>query len=125
MEKSRKDREELLNNFSAHVLQKFDAWKATRRGEHQGYRIEGLHVVAGDLEEPVYIRDLLDVGSCEFSSCAMSGEKRLEIISELGLESLTATLAECFLMKGYDPDRAEFNTMLAILSLLRISSPSI
>ncbi|EGV15934.1 hypothetical protein ThimaDRAFT_4767 [Thiocapsa marina 5811] len=125
MEKSRKDREELLNNFYAHVLQKFDAWKATRRGEDQGYRIEGLHVVAGDLEEPVYIRDLLDVGSCEFSSCAMSGEKRLEIISELDLESLTATLEECFLMKGYDPDRAEFNTMLAILSLLGKSSQSI
>jgi hypothetical protein len=125
MEKSRKDREELLNNFYAHVLQKFDACQATRRGEHQGYRIEGLHVVAGELEEPVYIRDLLDVGSCEFSSCEISGEKRLEIISELDLESLTATLAECFLMKGYDPDRAAFKTMLALQSLLRRSSQSI
>lgn len=124
MEKPQKDHEELLNNFYANILRNFEAWKATRRGEHQGYRIEELHVIAGDLEEPIYIRELLDSASSEFSGCAVAGEKRLEIISELGLESLTATLADCFVMKGYHPDRASFYAMLALQSLLRESSRS-
>ena len=123
MEEPRKDREELLNKFHADILKKFEAWKATRRREDQGYRIEGFHVIAGGLEEPIYIRELLDVASSEFSGCAVAGDKRLEIISELGLESLIVTLAECFVMKGYNPDRASFYAMLALQSLLRENSP--
>ncbi len=123
MDRTRNAGEEYFDNLHKGILSKFEAWKMGRRQEDRGYRIEGFHVIAGDLEKPIYIREFLDFCSYEFSYCVVAAEKRLEIIAELGLESLTATLAECYTMKKHDPICASRDAMFALDSLLGKATP--
>ena len=61
------------------------------------YRIDGFHIV--DSSTPprkFYIREILDSGSAEYSSSKLTPQQKLEIISELGLKSLTAVLEACY-----------------------------
>lgn len=72
------------------------------------YKIQGLHIIDTKKEikngEQIYIREILDSGSQEFKSSAISKKDRLDIIGSLGLDALIPALDECFKNgnKGYD-----------------------
>jgi|GEM_PF-56842 integration host factor subunit beta len=61
------------------------------------YRIDGFHVV--DTSTPpkrIPIREILDSECSEFNRSKLTNQQRWEIITELGLDPLTATLAALF-----------------------------
>ena len=81
------------------------------------YRVEGFHIIDSSTpSKKFYIREILDSGSAEYSSSKLTDQQKLEIISKLGLEPLTAVLGACYRScnKGYD---ANDTAQLAFLLL--------
>lgn len=79
------------------------------------YHIEGFYVI--DSKRPqtrIYIRDVIDVGSHEYSSSKLSAQEKLDIISGLGVVVLTEVLDACYRSSGklYD---ASNNVDLAVM----------
>jgi hypothetical protein len=70
------------------------------------YHLQDVHIIDTKSKPPkrIYIREILDLGSAEFTSSKLSAQEKLEIIDELGLDSLTQTLDRCYKNKGGDPD---------------------
>lgn len=72
------------------------------------YEIQGDKIIDTEKEikngEPIYIREVLDSGSQEFKSSAISKKDRLDIVGSLGLNALIPVLDECFKNgnKGYN-----------------------
>ena len=87
------------------------------------YMIQGRHVI--DTEKviksgnPIYIREILDSGSGEYSSSAISNKDRLDIVGNLGLEKLTLVLDECYKSKegcNYNASNDAIRSMCFILN---------
>jgi hypothetical protein len=70
------------------------------------YHIEDVHIVDKESKPPhrIYIREILDFGSAEFTHSKLSAQEKLEIIAELGLDSLTQVLDRCYKNKGGGSD---------------------
>ena len=70
------------------------------------YRIHEVHIIDTESKQPnrIYIREILDFGSAEFTRSQLSAQEKLEIIAELGLDSLTQALDRCYKNKGGGPD---------------------
>ncbi|MBE2295174.1 MAG: DEAD/DEAH box helicase family protein [Phycisphaerales bacterium] len=82
------------------------------------YHIQDVHILDTESKPPkrIYIRELLDFGSAEFTCSKLSVQEKLEIIAELGLCSLTQVLDRCYKNKGggldYNAARdAEFTSL--------------
>jgi len=74
------------------------------------YEIEDWHILdgqSGSKSKKLYIREILDWGSSECQHSSLSILQRYEIISELGLDALTAVLKDCFARnnKPYDAEQ--------------------
>lgn len=64
------------------------------------WRLEGWHAVADDVtRRTVYVRALIDWGSHEFRTCALSYRERLAIIESVGEGQILAAMAEIAQMK--------------------------
>lgn len=64
------------------------------------WRLEGWHAVADDgTGRTVYVRDLIDWGSHEFTTCPLSYRERLAIIESVGEGQILAAMAEIAQMK--------------------------
>lgn len=70
------------------------------------YYLQDVHVIDTESKPPkrIYIREILDFGSAEFTGSKLSAQEKLEIIDELGLDSLTQALDRCYKNKGGGPD---------------------
>lgn len=70
------------------------------------YHLQDVHIIDKESKPPkrIYIREILDFGSAEFTRSQLSAQEKLEIIDELGLDSLTQALDRCYKNKGGDPD---------------------
>lgn len=68
------------------------------------YRIDGFHIIdsEGTPVEKIYIREILDPVSDEFSRSKLTPQQKLKIISELGLEPLTSVLVACYRSSNKD-----------------------
>ena len=73
------------------------------------FSIDHWHVVDSECTPPTkyYIREVLDSASAEHTRSKLTNQQRREIISELGLDTLTAVLDDCFRGAGRDP--VEYN----------------
>ena len=85
------------------------------------YCIEKFHVLDLKCQPQIkyYIREILDVGSHEYTSSKLNSQQRREIIAEFGIEKLTAILDACFNDTGKNPAEynAEESAALAVLLL--------
>jgi hypothetical protein len=65
-----------------------------------------VHIIDTESKPPkrIYIREILDFGSSEFTRSQLSKQEKLEVIAELGLDSLTQALDRCYKNKGGGPD---------------------
>jgi hypothetical protein len=70
------------------------------------YRIQDVYIIdkGGKPPKRIHIREILDLGSAEFTGSKLSAQQKLEIIAELGLDSLTQALDRCYKNKGGGPD---------------------
>ncbi len=70
------------------------------------YRIYDVYIIYTESKPPkrIHIREILDFGSAEFTRSQLSAQQKLEIIAELGLDSLTQVLDRCYKNKGGGPD---------------------
>ncbi len=70
------------------------------------YHIDDVHIIDKESEplKRIHIREIMDLGSHEFSSSQLSAQQKLEIIAALGLDSLTQALDRCYKSKGGGPD---------------------
>jgi len=70
------------------------------------YHIEDVHIIDTESKpsKQIYIREILDFGSSEFTRSQLSKQEKLEVIDELGLDSLTQALDRCYKKKGGGPD---------------------
>jgi hypothetical protein len=82
------------------------------------YTIKDLYVIDNRTGQSIYIRRILDVASAEFESSKVNPEKLLDIIANLGMDSLTEVLRQCYKMKE-KRDNAAFDAALALSVLLR------
>lgn len=66
------------------------------------FSIDGLMIydTNSDPIPRVYIRELLDSECSEYGNSKLNNQQKLHIIHELGLETLTQVLAECYRNKG-------------------------
>jgi len=73
------------------------------------FSIEHWHVVDSESTPPkkYYIREILDSGSHEHTSSKLDSHQRRSMISELGLDTLTAVLDDCF--RGTGKELLEYN----------------
>ncbi|MDH2918559.1 MAG: hypothetical protein PXX73_05130 [Sideroxydans sp.] len=55
----------------------------------------------------MYIRELLDSASSEYQRSKLNRQQKVDIINELGIDTLTEVLAECFLRKGASYNAAQ------------------
>ena len=64
------------------------------------YKVTDFNVIDTQKEvnngREVYIREILDSACAEYQRSILSEQERLDIITQLGLDNLTALLAECF-----------------------------
>ncbi len=69
------------------------------------YHLQDVHIIGAESKPPkrIYIREILDLGSAEFTGSKLSALEKLEIIDELGLDSLTQALDRCYKNKGGGP----------------------
>jgi len=62
------------------------------------YKIDDFNVL--DFEDGIqkkwYIRAILDVTSCEFERSELTNEKRIDIVTALGIEKLQSVLEACY-----------------------------
>lgn len=70
------------------------------------YHLQDVHIIDTESKplKRIYIREILDLGSAEFTRSKLSAQEKLEIIAELGLDSLTQALDQCYKNKGGGPD---------------------
>jgi len=70
------------------------------------YHLQDVHIIDTESKPPkrIHIREILDLGSAEFTGSKLSAQEKLEIIDELGLDSLTQALDRCYKNKGGGPD---------------------
>lgn len=70
------------------------------------YHVQDVHIIDMESKPPkrIHIREILDLGSAEFTGSKLSAQEKLEIIDELGLDSLTQALDRCYKNKGGGPD---------------------
>jgi superfamily II DNA or RNA helicase len=66
------------------------------------YHIEDVHIIDTESKPPkrINIREILDFGSAEFNQSQLSKQEKLEVIADLGLDSLTQALDRCYKNKG-------------------------
>jgi hypothetical protein len=92
------------------------------------YKIEDCHIIDTQKEinagKPIYIRDILDSGSNEFSISKISAKDRLDIVGQLGLKTLIPVLEECFKSgnKNYNASR---EALFALSRLLNKTYPQL
>lgn len=89
------------------------------------FSIDHWHVVDSECApaKKYYIREVLDVGSHEFTSSKLTSQKRLDMISDLGLDELTAVLDDCFRSNSRDP--VEYNASKCAQAALFISTKAV
>ena len=70
------------------------------------YHLQDVHIIDTKSKPPkrIYIREILNSGSAEFTRSKLSAQEKLEIIDELGLDSLTQALDQSYKNKGGGPD---------------------
>ena len=68
------------------------------------YQVEDFHIVDVTSGSPKkwYIREIMDVTSCEFERSALTHEMRIDMVNELGMSCLERVLAKCF--KAFHPN---------------------
>jgi len=92
------------------------------------YKIQDCHIIDTQKEinagKPIYIRDILDSGSNEFSSSKISAKDRLDIVGQLGLETLIPVLEECF-KNGNKNYNASHEALFALSRLLNKTYPQL
>ena len=81
------------------------------------YEIQDLHIFDTKNGKSIYIREILDFGSHEFNSSDLTAEKRLDIIANVGLNSLTNVLTEYYKIRGYS-DTALFDGYFVLRTVL-------
>lgn len=66
------------------------------------FSIDGVMICDADSDPipSVYIRELLDSECNEYENSKLNNQQKLHIINELGLETLTHVLAECYRSKS-------------------------
>lgn len=92
------------------------------------YKIQDCHIIDTQKEinagKPIYIRDILDSGSHEFNSSKISAKDRLDIVGQLGLETLITVLEECF-KNGNKNYNASHEALFALSNLLNATYPQL
>lgn len=78
------------------------------------YLIKGAHIFNSELKgsKGYYIREILDFSSSEYQQSKLTPQEKYLIISELGLERLTAVLDDAFRSsnKGYNAEKEAYLT---------------
>jgi hypothetical protein len=92
------------------------------------YKIQGDHIIDTKKEinagKPIYIRDILDSGSNEFSSSKISAKDRLDIVGQMGLKTLIPVLEGCF-KNGNKNYNASHEALFALSRLLNNTYPQL
>ncbi|MDO9213545.1 MAG: hypothetical protein Q7U23_06895 [Methylococcales bacterium] len=92
------------------------------------YKIQDNHIIDTKKEinagKPIYIRDILDSGSNEFSSSKISAKDRLDIVGQMGLKTLIPVLEECF-KNGNKNYNASHEALFALSRLLNNTYPQL
>jgi len=62
------------------------------------YQVDDFYILddTGESSKKWYIREIMDVTSCEFERSELTHEKRIEIVDALGLPCLENVLDQCF-----------------------------
>ena len=70
------------------------------------YYLQNVHIIdtRSKPQKRIYIREILDFGSFEYTSSKLSTQEKLEVITEFGLDSLTQVLDQYYKNKGGSPD---------------------
>ena len=68
-----------------------------KKGE-SNYQVEDFHIVDVTTGRPKkwYIREIMDVTSCEFERSDLTHEMRIDMVNALGLPCLENVLDQCF-----------------------------
>lgn len=92
------------------------------------YKIKDCHIIDTQKQinagQPVYIRDILDSSSHEFSTSKISAKDRLDIIGQLGLETLI-TVLEKYFKNSNKHYNASDEALFALSSLLNSTYPQL
>ena len=94
------------------------------------YEIEDWHILdgqSGNKSKKFYIREILDWGCSECQHSSLSIRQRYEIISEFGLDTLTAVLKDCFARfnKPYDAEQVAAITYIIYCKELGVKCNSL
>lgn len=104
------------------VCEKQGGVNMSKETQKVSYQVDDFHVVDFESDPPKkwYIREILDVTSSEFQHSELTNEKRIDIVTKLGVECMESLLAECF--QAFHPQYSAADGMQLFIKIVGLNS---